>query len=275
MAMRFVGSEKSEGGGRSDIFSVDPTLISMDESKNGRMFPVSDDAVQAMVESIERSGQLQPITCRRLKDKSIEIVSGFTRLKAFRLLYAKDPQYRINVKVVELSDFDSLMANIEENRQRNATTPLDDAFNMRRMERDFKRSRADIAAFYSCTEANVSRLVSLLALPDQVQRKIASQELTVDAASKLGKLTEPEIKSALEAAVAASDNGHVDTAEVTKQVRARGVKVGRTISDLRRVLKDRNEDIAVAILAYLKGEIDDEALEAALDGSHQYQSTEV
>src|SRR5579863_8116929 len=101
MAMKFTGSD---GAKRSDVFSIDPMLVGMDESRNGRMFPVSDEAVATMAASIERSGQFQAITCRRLPDKSIEVVSGFTRLKAVRLLYAKDPQWKIKVVVSELND---------------------------------------------------------------------------------------------------------------------------------------------------------------------------
>ncbi len=265
MAMTFVGSEGSK---RSDIFSIDPTLVNMDETKNGRMFPVSDDAVTTMAESIARSGQQQPVTCRRLKDKSLELVSGFTRLKAIRLLYAKDPQWRIKVSIVELNDLESLMENIEENKHRNATTPLDDAFCMRKMLRDFSKSYSEIAAFYGVTEATVKRSLSLLVLPDRIQRKVASSELTTDAALKLAKLDESEIDDALAAAV--NDDGHINGTEVARQVRERGVRVGHTVSELRKVLKDRNEPISLAILSYLKGDIGEVDLEEALDSCHPY-----
>ncbi len=268
MAMQFQGSE---GAKRSDVYALDPTVITVDESKLGRHYPVADDKIDAIAANIKQIGQQQAVTCRRLADKRLQIVAGFSRHRAILKLHSEDPQWRINVKIVDLNEFDAFLANVSENLHRNEVSPIDHAHNMMRMGRDYGKSRAEIAVFYRCTEANVSRLLSLLILPELVQQKVSSGELTADSATKLGKLPEPEIKAALDAAVAASDNGHVDTAEVTKQVRARGVKVGRTISDLRRVLKDRNEDVAVAILGFLKGEIDDEALETALDGSHQFQ----
>ncbi len=268
MAMRFEGSEGSK---RSDIYAVDPTVIEIDESKLGRQFPVSDEAIDRLAANIKSVGQQQSITCRRLPDKRLQVVAGFSRLRAILKLHAEDQQWRINIRIVEMNEFDAFMVNVSENLHRNEVSPIDHAHNMRRMERDFGKTRVEIAKFFACTEANVSRLLALLSLPGHVQLKVSSGELTADSATKLGKLPEPEIKAALEAATAASDNGHVDTAEVTKQVRARGVKVGRTISDLRKVLKDRNEDVAVAILGFLKGDVDEIGLSEVLDRSHQYQ----
>ncbi len=265
MAMQFQGSE---GAKRSDIYSVDPTTIVVDESKNGRRFPVSDADIEDLKLNIQAVGQCQPITCRRLPDKRIQIVSGYTRLKAILRLHADDPRWRIKIQIGDLNESDAFIANVSENLKRNEVSPIDHAFNARRLERDFGFTRDNVALFFAWTPAKVARHLTLLTLPEKVQRQVASRELTVDAAIKLSKLDESEIDSALEAAVA--DDGHINGTEVARQVRERGIRVGHTVSELRKVLRDRNEPIAVALLAYLKGDLDEVGLEEALDVSHPY-----
>jgi ParB/RepB/Spo0J family partition protein len=266
MAMQFQGSE---GAKRSDIYSVDPTTIIMDESKNGRMFPVSDADIDNLAANIKAVLQQHPVTCRRLSNKQLQLVSGYTRLKAILRLHVQDPKWRIRIQIVELNESDAFLANISENLKRNEVSPIDHAYNARRLESAFGFTREQTAEFFGWAPAKVARHLTLLTLPEKVQRQVASRELTVDAAIKLSKLDESEIDDALEAAV--SDDGHINGTEVARQVRERGVRVGHTVSELRKVLRDRNEPIAIAILGYLKGDVDEVGLEEALDGSHPYQ----
>lgn len=260
MAMKIEVGEKAR---RSDLFHLKPSAIVVDWAQNGRTDEVSDEKVKRLAEDIRLHGQLQPISVRRLSDKRVKIVSGYTRLRAGLLLEQEDDQFRLAAQVRDINDEEAFLENIRENLIRNETTPIDNAFNMRRLMQNYGKSKTEIAEFYGISGSMVGNYLKLLSLPDAVRAKVSNGQLKMTAALKLAKLSEDEIEDALKESE--DDDGNVNGGKVDKAARKRGAKVGRTISDLRKVLKDRSDTVSLALIAFLDGKGEPTDLTTILD----------
>jgi ParB-like chromosome segregation protein Spo0J len=99
---------------------------------------------------------------------------------------------------VTINDEEAFRRNIVENRERKETTPIDDAYNQRRLRDDFGWTDTKIAEFYGLTASYVGLLKKLLSLPTQTQKLVHVRQLSVKAAVALTELTPEEQQKAME-----------------------------------------------------------------------------
>ena len=114
-------------GTRTSEYLFAPEQLEIDPSLNGR-HELPD--IQWIVESILTHGQLQPVTIRRSGGKPV-LVAGFSRWRAISEINKKklaEKPLALRCSYTQLTEKQAFLANIEENRVRNATTPMDDAF---------------------------------------------------------------------------------------------------------------------------------------------------
>jgi ParB/RepB/Spo0J family partition protein len=179
---------------RGDLLFLDPLEIIVPEGFNGRHFAHTPEAIRERAENMALRGQLQPIRIRRRADFKVEITSGFLRHAAALLLRKSNPEYRIQaVMDTAINDLDAFMANVDENRQRSSTNPIDDAYNIDRFIAQFGWEAKKVAEFYGMTPTKVGELRKLKALPERAQRLVASGRLKVAPALMLLALTEEDM----------------------------------------------------------------------------------
>lgn len=162
---------------RQDTYLVHPKYIHADPTKRGRVILPTEEDIERMAASIETEGQLQPVTCRKLADQSLELVFGFTRHAAMLALAKGKTEAearKIKLIISDLSEEDALRKNIVENRERNLTTAVDDAHNQRRLREEYGWSEQQIADFYRMSTSRVSSLRKLLGLPKDIQARIGT-----------------------------------------------------------------------------------------------------
>jgi ParB-like chromosome segregation protein Spo0J len=217
---------------RSDYHFCNPLSIVYDDSKNGRAFPIDDDSIVAMAESMLVQGQLQPIKCRKTPDGQVEAVLGFTRLKAARLIRQGytipgeggsvveriNPEFKIQFTLTSCNEQEALLQNIEENRARNATSPIDDAHNHRRLREQYGYKDVEIARLYKCSPSRVSQLSKLLTLDERTQRLVHSGALPLIGALDLVGLGEQDRAKVIER-VKPEDTESIKAADVRRAVR--------------------------------------------------------
>ena len=184
---------KAEQAG--DIYWLDPRDITLqDEDLRGRKFPPSKSDVKELAESIARTKQEQPITCRLDAEGNPILVFGRTRLDAITLineeLDPKNPR-KIAVRIVDQDEKSSFLSANEENKRRKATTPVDEAFNHQVMRERFSMKDADIAKDCGVSAAWVSKLKKVIGLPKDVLKQVHEDNLTVSDAVSMADL-EPE-----------------------------------------------------------------------------------
>lgn len=213
---------------RADSWTVDPNDIIMKDDVRGRNKPPTPEKIMARAQSMLKHGQIQEVECRKLPDNRLQLTAGFTRCAAARLIRAgftdpsgkfhQDEQFRLRVKIVNCNDKEAFIRNIVENKERNETTPIDDAHNHEKLRRNHGLNDAQIAAELDESPSRISLLKKLLMLEDKVQDLVDEGKLSVTAALDL--LDAPkEQHDEIIANSTKEGNGKIDSTKVRAQVR--------------------------------------------------------
>ena len=154
-----------------------------------------------IIDSILKHGQLQPVTIRRTAGKPV-LVAGFSRWRAVseinkKKLYLKDP-IKLRCSYTQLTERQAFLANIEENRVRNATTPMDDAYNIQRLVNVYQMTEDEAADAYRASVSWVKGRLALLELTPEAEKAVRSGRVAPSAAKAIAKLSKEHQKRIVE-----------------------------------------------------------------------------
>jgi ParB family transcriptional regulator, chromosome partitioning protein len=140
------------------------------------------EALDELKRSIQQKGIIQPVTVRRTKVGTYELISGERRIRAsMEIGLKKIPAYIIEVK----SDEEMLELALIENLQREHLNPVEIAISYQRLMQDVGLSPEDIAKKVSKDRTTVVNFLRLLKLPDKIQQSLRKNQLTVGHARAL------------------------------------------------------------------------------------------
>jgi ParB-like chromosome segregation protein Spo0J len=208
------------------------------------------------------------------------VVSGFTRTRAVQLINT-DPELRTRAGlkdgevypllaiVANINEEESLIANIVENSQRNATSPIDDAHNHERL-RTLGWKDHKIAELYQRSLSSILWLQRLLTLERKYQEMVHRGEMSVTAAVDLLDLP-PEQRATAMATVEPGANKREITQRVRDAKREGGVVTKRSIGEVRKFLAGATGDevqydnphtrsVLGAFYRYVQGETNEDVL---------------
>lgn len=126
-----------------------------------------------LAESVRQNGILQPLLVSPRGD-GFELVAGERRLRAARLAGLQT----VPVFVREVAASESLKLSILENVQREDLNPMDEARGYRRLIDEFGMTQQELAERLGRSRSAVANALRLLNLPEEMQRRIESGELT-------------------------------------------------------------------------------------------------
>lgn len=260
---------------RKEYFLVNPEEILVDEEVRGRHKPPTEETINEMVESLMTYGQKQPISVRRVLDKKIQVIFGFTRLQAaIHIRKNVDPEFMIQCILSEKNATESFIDNVIENIHRKQTSPIDDAHNQRRMRDQHGKTDEEIATIYRATPAWIGQLKNLLQLPGNIQEMVHLGTLPVSGAFELVNL--PEAEQGKVIAEATKPSGKVNGSAIKAMVRQtkvdKGQSCARSVREIRKFHESLIEETANpaikefsrTMLSYIKGKKTDKQLENAL-----------
>jgi ParB family chromosome partitioning protein len=141
-----------------------------------------------LAQSIAASGVVQPIVVRPLTAGRYQLITGERRWLASR----KAGKATIPAIVRQVSDEQTLEMTIIENLQRADLNPMEQARAYQRLSQDFKLTQEQMATRTGKERASVSNFLRLLKLPEPIQQKVESGELTFGHARTLLALDSPE-----------------------------------------------------------------------------------
>jgi len=157
-----------------------------------------DNSLRELAGSMKQAGLWVPILVRPIAER-FQIVGGERRLRAAKLLGWTS----IPALVEKLSDLDAAVGTVVENEQRKDTNPLERARGYRTLRKTFNLQQEEVAARIGVSPTKVSRLLSLLDEPPEIQKLLASGSISP---THLRELDEIEDKSArVEAAKQAAE----------------------------------------------------------------------
>lgn len=148
--------------------------------------------LEELAESIDHQGLIQPIIVREITigdEKKYELVAGERRLRAVRDVLGKD---RIKALVQVMTDVQSEEAALIENIQRQDLNPIEEATAIVALMKKEKLTQEQIAKRLGKSRSEISNLVRLVNLPEEVQNLVASGKLERSKGWKIAALEKVE-----------------------------------------------------------------------------------
>lgn len=166
-----------------------PEEITVNEEMNGR-HELPD--IEWLIESILAHGQMQPIVIRKEQGNPV-LTAGFSRWRAVAAInergLGKGGRIPLRCSYTAMNEEQAFIANIEENRVRNQTTPIDDAYNIQRLMNVYRKSELDVAEIYHESTAWIRSHLDMIELVPEAQEAIAEGRIKDSAAKAIGKLS--------------------------------------------------------------------------------------
>jgi ParB-like chromosome segregation protein Spo0J len=212
---------------RSSEYNFFPQDIKFKPELNGRHEAPN---IEDLISDIVKQGQLQPVFIRNDGGKAV-LVGGFSRYRAIaEINKRKLTEHPLKVRCVYFkgSEQQGMLANISENRFRNSTTPIDDAYNIARLER-YGMTMEQIADHYKPMDDFGIRLeekkavkwvkdrLTLIQLSEASAAAVKNGTVKPSAAKILAELSEAQQELALKQA---KKNGTTITAASLKAPKA-------------------------------------------------------
>jgi ParB family chromosome partitioning protein len=141
-----------------------------------------------LTQSIAASGVVQPIVVRPLSEGKYQLITGERRWLASR----KAGKATIPAIVRQASDEQTLEMTIVENLQRADLNPMEQARAYQRLSQDFKLTQEQMATRTGKERASVANFLRLLRLPEPIQHKVESGDLSFGHARTLLALDSAE-----------------------------------------------------------------------------------
>src|ERR1700722_603806 len=132
-------------------------------------------ALTELAQSIAASGVVQPIVVRPLSGGRYQLITGERRWLASR----KAAKATIPAIVRQVSDEQTLEMTIVENLQRADLNAMEQARAYQRLSQEFKLTQEQMATRTGKERASVSNFLRLLKLPEVVQLKVDSGDLSL------------------------------------------------------------------------------------------------
>lgn len=179
------------GRGLDHLFSRDENIVS-EEEKSGAVETVSIEKIQAnqhqprktfnteslqeLAQSIKNQGVVQPLIVRKisgLNGKEYEIVAGERRYRSALMAGLAE----LPVIVRDYSDTEAMTIALIENLQREDLNAIDEAEALNQLKIVHNLSQEELAEKIGKSRSNIANTLRLLALPENIKRMIANDQI--------------------------------------------------------------------------------------------------
>lgn len=181
-------------------------------------------ALDELSQSIKSFGIIQPISVRRLTDKSYELIAGERRLRATEIAEIAE----IPAIIVNYRDSESAMIALVENLQREDLNFLEEAEGFNSLIYDHGLTQQELAAKLGKSQSTIANKLRLLKLPSDIKQTLIDFNLSERHGRVLLKLPDDNLKR-----------------QVLDKVMSKGLNVSKTEELVEEILNDlrNNEEI--------------------------------
>jgi ParB family chromosome partitioning protein len=183
------------------------------------------ESLAALAQSIGALGQQEPVHLVAVDDGKYRVLTGERRVRA-----AKQSGQTTIWGIVEqagMSAGDILLRQLTENMQRADLNPTEKAKGIDALMKEMGWNASQAASKLGLTNGTVSKLLSLLSLPEELQMRIDAGELPATTAYQLSKLDDPEAQRTLASQVLSGEltrDKVIGAVKATKQQKRRARK---------------------------------------------------
>ncbi|PTY37378.1 chromosome partitioning protein ParB [Saccharospirillum sp. MSK14-1] len=142
---------------------------------------MSADALEELAASIRAQGVMQPVVVRPVGPQSFELIAGERRWRASQMAGLDT----IPAVVRDVPDEDAIAMALIENIQRENLNPMEEAFALQRLQKEFELTQAGVAEAVGKSRVTVTNLLRLISLEDEVRRLLEHGDLEMGHARAL------------------------------------------------------------------------------------------
>src|SRR5215470_7797269 len=146
---------------------------------------INEAAMEELAESIRSSGVVQPVVLRPGPNGRFQLVAGERRWLASK----RAGKTTIPAVILQISNEQAMEITIIENLQREDLNPMEQARAFEKLSRDFGLTQEQIAARTGKDRASIANFIRLLRLPENVQKAIENELLSLGHGKVLAGLT--------------------------------------------------------------------------------------
>jgi ParB family chromosome partitioning protein len=173
-----------------EMLEVDVDLIDPNPAQPRGRF--NQDKLEELAQSIRANGLVQPLLLRRGVNGRYQIVAGERRWRAAQLAGLN----RINAVIRSIPDSKLLELALIENIQREELTPIEEALAYQKLKQNLGLTDDEIAQQVGKDRSSINNYLRLLKLPDDVQRMLEDNLISMGhARALLGLDTKDQIRS--------------------------------------------------------------------------------
>lgn len=133
-----------------------------------------EKSLRELADSIRQYGIMQPLTVRRLRSGSYQIISGERRWRAAKLAGLSE----VPATVIEADDRKVMELGLIENLQREDLNPMEEAAGYQALMKDYGLTQEETAKRLGKSRPVVANTMRLLALPKEVRQHIIQGDLS-------------------------------------------------------------------------------------------------
>lgn len=164
---RLFGGEDSGSPQKLKISDIEP-------NKKQPRKTFNDEALNALAESIIEHGIIQPLTVRPYGGV-YQIVAGERRWRAAKIAGLKE----VPVRIMELSDEQTMQIALIENLQREDLNPIEEALGYQQLIDSFNMKQDEVAKRVGKARSSITNSLRLLTLPNDIKEKVRDGEISV------------------------------------------------------------------------------------------------
>ncbi len=164
--------------------------VSLDELRPNPYQPrkvFDNEALEELSSSIREHGVFQPIIIKK-SIKGYEIIAGERRVRASKLAGKET----IPAIVRDFTDEEMMEISLLENLQRENLNPIEEAQAYKSMLDKLGITQEELSIKVGKSRSHITNIVGILRLPEEVQKMIAQEKLTMSHAKILSKLESEE-----------------------------------------------------------------------------------
>lgn len=162
-----------------------------------------EESIAGLAATLKTQGQLQPIRVRKVGEKYV-ITDGERRYRAAKVAGLSELDAIIEER--DLTSGEVIERSLIANCQREDLAPLEKASGIASLMKETGWNASEVANRLGMTNATVSRLLSLLELPAEIQDQVTSGKIAPSAAVELAKVQDRAKQQELASQVA---SGHL------------------------------------------------------------------
>ncbi len=183
-----------------------------------------EEALVGLAQTIKETGILQPLLVRRTGSEFV-VLEGERRLRAAKMAGLTEIPVLIDDR--ELSETEIVYRQIIVNCSREGLEPLEKAKAIRHLMQEARWSAAQTAVKLGISPGMMTKLLSLLNLPESVQQKVVSGALPLTTAYAISRESDPESQRKLANEASCGGLRREDVVQLTKSRKAHRRSAGK------------------------------------------------